>query len=1686
MKRFWMNLSKGKKIAGLVIICLAVVLGYFGYHRLTTHAEEKISKGVINDIAQLPTNMNAKDGTAENPFVILEIVPYVGEAEIGYMIDGCEPIDFSEQKSKLYNNQVSIGSTVTTVFKDEYDREQDSYNPAAWNEDPNNTYTAAGYYEKVESGKGNFVYSGTNYEDASGVLSNATVYRPNFTKVADGTGDFIWVSVGDGTFNLKTQMVQENLFATTPEETISFKLGDREYTTRTDTGTYSFSSNGGAGDYHKDRRYVHFNQFLRTALSVRTQKDINEFHIVVKTIEPWELNAYPEWLDYSDLIYMHHGACSVGALTEYWNDSANRSYLRINDTNSIDGKNNVTNPSKTKVVGDRFSYTDDFSWEVAKKLFLKVNALEQYDGSGSLPFAPLMFDSSILNAKDDLFGGNKQTVTHYPLDYTTMDAAKTTNFRGYEDNLAKNVAGYQSNFYKFLIMNFLMKQENFHKYFFKNARKSTGTCVIQENGGIGLHSSQDEGDSQKYWSVDSFLPVPDTMSLQWSDEIIKLYGINYQGGAFMNFIGNIALAGGTFTYNADNMFSQMFNSDIISNNSQVSDAFEWYQDEYGKDYSSISPVQMIHYLLNYKKKGTGDEENPSRKKETLRVLEIEPCNEFTLDETYLTAYLPPSRFSGNIEIDYMTTQEFTGSKKDINGEYDLVYIGMNDGKFNHTDSGLTTYNYTKLNKRILLHVGDKVKEDYLFSGNDISTLKRKQLKEYVQGGNGLLLAKELSPVSPTNVDKSSHLYKFAKNDVTDKDNVIPITSLSYAFLNNYCVTFNDSKLTVTDSIAEYSSEDGTSGTQLSDSKLDFTFTIGEPKKKAEGEENSKYGVKIFMDVNYDGVVADNSEESEVVYDSYVDVDPDTSAGTAGGESVDTPKQYYEYSPKAEGETDAQVVQKNTHRVTFDFNSYYKNRGQATRRNGAIAWKFVVYDISNPEYYITKTGTSWYNGAGSGKMEIEVYQIVADDDDNTAVNLQSAPSLFTTYTQNLQNYKINVTTETLSEYIAHFGSGDSKDSYSETTESLFTDYNVFLISCGTALQKADDSHGAVSFITKQAREGASVLYTGNAVSRKSSAAASITQGIKNVLNQSRFTDSTASYVDTPEALGSTYNLDNFKSLEYTYAAAMEDGEDTYFCFDNNQWKQVDGTSEMQYGAGSQEADKITRLNKGSITTYPYTISEDVNVSGIAAKDYQLNMNNSGLTVWYCLGGDDNTTYGISPNDATNNYYLYTVGNVTYSGVELGEVSDAMEMKLFINTLIGSYEIGYRYPNVVVNQIKGIESDRYDCLELLLDDSSTDSMKLYNAKMPRLKKQYLEYVPSPKPIASATPEPTPSLDPEETAGPEATKETEVSAPTPKPTPIRVLYEASGDTPWNLEIGKSDSTKISDLVDSNVLRIKYHCESGVTATQNVYSLKNQNWQDMLSIVACQGDSTDPTETQNYYISVSDLKTKGSDLSMLVFTKGDYRASIDAIYVYASQSDAEADTAGSSGGSSGSGTSDPDTPESDPTITSKYEEELASSSTFIQDALDKNKNLSHRIYFTPYDNNISGGNIRSLRISLVNHSETEEDKTHSLIKTIYQDHRDIATNKRFIRRYKANSQGYFTTDKEGTYNPEKEDLNFLKDGTQYYFLYDQRFINGMYAGVKYNYVKFEIENKKKKGTTYLNLFPDAQTDNMYVFPLD
>lgn len=137
--------------------------------------------------------------------------------------------------------------------------------------------------------------------------------------------------------------------------------------------------------------------------------------------------------------------------------------------------------------------------------------------------------------------------------------------------------------------------------------------------------------------------------------------------------------------------------------------------------------------------------------------------------------------------------------------------------------------------------------------------------------------------------------------------------------------------------------------------------------------------------------------------------------------------------------------------------------------------------------------------------------------------------------------------------------------------------------------------------------------------------------------------------------------------------------------------------------SPPALKATQVNEGQITQYPYLISKEeikeinqrksLKVSSTHYQWLQPNMEldrdgdgRSDIVVWYCLSDiyDSNVQstniYSICPNDVVNNYYIYTMGNVTYSGAGHSRPDNGAEMKLFVNTIIAAYNAGVSAPRI----------------------------------------------------------------------------------------------------------------------------------------------------------------------------------------------------------------------------------------------------------------------------------------------------------------------------------------------------------------------------------------------------------------------
>lgn len=114
----------------------------------------------------------------------------------------------------------------------------------------------------------------------------------------------------------------------------------------------------------------------------------------------------------------------------------------------------------------------------------------------------------------------------------------------------------------------------------------------------------------------------------------------------------------------------------------------------------------------------------------------------------------------------------------------------------------------------------------------------------------------------------------------------------------------------------------------------------------------------------------------------------------------------------------------------------------------------------------------------------------------------------------------------------------------------------------------------------------------------------------------------------------------------------------------------------------------KVNDGAITQYPYVIGDTISISKTHGQYYQLgleqdndiNGNSDGKTdvvVWYCLT-DGN--YANSPNNARNNYYFYSKGNVIYTGAGHSKVEKTQEIELFINAMVAAANVTAVDPDI----------------------------------------------------------------------------------------------------------------------------------------------------------------------------------------------------------------------------------------------------------------------------------------------------------------------------------------------------------------------------------------------------------------------
>ncbi len=138
------------------------------------------------------------------------------------------------------------------------------------------------------------------------------------------------------------------------------------------------------------------------------------------------------------------------------------------------------------------------------------------------------------------------------------------------------------------------------------------------------------------------------------------------------------------------------------------------------------------------------------------------------------------------------------------------------------------------------------------------------------------------------------------------------------------------------------------------------------------------------------------------------------------------------------------------------------------------------------------------------------------------------------------------------------------------------------------------------------------------------------------------------------------------------------------------------------------EKVTVINEGQITQYPFFIADadhpEFNVASTHNQYFQLNLDTSSfddytdddVVVWLAISNKDDNSDGMTAeheyykalhNDVRNNYYIYSKGNIIYTGSGHSYMSAKddgqnldKERKLFVNTLVASYQSGQHRPDL----------------------------------------------------------------------------------------------------------------------------------------------------------------------------------------------------------------------------------------------------------------------------------------------------------------------------------------------------------------------------------------------------------------------
>ena len=664
----------------------------------------------------------------------------------------------------------------------------------------------------------------------------------------------------------------------------------------------------------------------------------------------------------------------------------------------------------------------------------------------------------------------------------------------------------------------------------------------------------------------------------------------------------------------------------------------------------------------------------------------------------------------------------------LDNEYDDSYSGS--GTYTKRFAPVSTFN-------------EKCGGYFRGSGNDITKQQCEKLLDFVKSGYPVILASGLvnsdRSINTAEVDSASYYYEFMNAAIKSSNNVFVKSELDnhtkditfFANLAKPVIKFtekpkepqraNDNSV----SSDEYGNISG---------ELKFVFSIENDSDALPAV--TTYDCDLYLDLNFDGNMS--SKEAQ---DKYIEIrDADNNVLTQkDSENGDT---HYEL--------EAGKTYTLTRKIPED---YYK----------LITWKLQISSNRNSYIHTSETGYAKQKRTTVEKQTIRVLQLLPNKKLtwNLATSTPFKNKMQTLSGQSFDlDFDIQVDTQTIDSLVAFESKDDTKKwkentlnnyqmlilGFADTYQDIPNKYGqvdaiLDFIRSGKSVIFAHDTTSYVNYnysemypniVQTQYGENedkCAIVYYDRWLQKtmgNPTWGLSLNQVLRSVVGMDRYgitSDYKISSEQDSPTIGDILKRGNELTKDnsaVSFETLMKVAGDIAYQTGGNRTSSYAQTqsytnallNEKKLGGDADtKVNYATKVNDGAITQYPYVIGDTISVAVTHGQYYQLaleqdydtNSRSDGETdvvVWYCLGGNNgNSIYDKSPNDARNNYYLYSKGNVIYTGAGHSDITDANkeEINLFINAIVAAANVAAAAPEVTfvksLNPAAEIENTRY---------------------------------------------------------------------------------------------------------------------------------------------------------------------------------------------------------------------------------------------------------------------------------------------------------------------------------------------------------------------------------------------------------